>query len=65
MVINELDVVNMHTPTKYKEFLETIEKIQVGNFQDLDSLDDVNLQAIHDMFFNIISIRENELIDNG
>ena len=58
-----LDVINYKATECYEEFLGTIEKIQFGKFQDLDSWDEANLGAMEDIFKEIINIRAREAHD--
>ena len=59
--MDEKEILDNHSTTTLREFLETLQKIQEDRFEDVDSYDKSLVTQIEDIFKNVIAIRENSL----
>ena len=62
--MDEKEILDNHSTTTLREFLETLQKIQEDRFEDVDSYDKSLVTQIEDIFKNVIAIRENSLTTN-
>ena len=59
--MDEKEILDNHSTTTLREFLETLEKIKTDRFEDVDSYDKSLVTKIEDIFKNVIAIRESSL----